>query len=221
VSPGSGIIIELHWALEPGRRFRSFNDEEVWERLIEADLDDRKVRGLCPEDSLLYLCLHGANHRWDRLGWICDAAQTIKRCPNLNWNLVAEEARALHCQRILYLGVALARTFLDAPVPAEVACTAMSYPDVDKLMALVTAHLFALPAHGSELRRSFSFHLMVRESLWHKIQLWARRVLLPDALDFRASRFPPALFFLLPLFRPLRLLAKHVPAHMVPPSWRR
>ena len=163
----------------------------------------------------------GASHRWDRLCWICDTAQTIKQYPTLDWQSLVEEARALRCRRILYLGLALAQLLLDAPLPPAVADAAMRYPAVNKLVELVMHHLFASPEEVSDLRRSFSFHLMVRESLLHKVQLWARRVLLPDALDFRASKFPPALFFLLPLFRPIRLLAKHVPGHLMPPSWRR
>jgi hypothetical protein len=221
VSPGRGTIIELHWALEPAKRFRSFNDERVWQRLTHATLEGRVFPNLCPEDSLLYLCLHGANHRWDRLCWICDVAQTIERYPEMDWQAVVGEAHKLQCQRILFLGLSLAATLLDAPVPAAVADRAASYPQVDKLTALVTEQLFAAPEHVSELSRSLSFHVMVRESLMHKVQLWARRILVPDALDFRGSRLPPALFFLVPLFRPLRLLGKHVPTLLAPQSWRR
>jgi hypothetical protein len=221
ISPVRGVLIEIHWALEPSRRFRSFNDERVWKRLSQATLEGRVSPNLCPEDSLLYLCLHGANHRWDRLCWICDVARTIERYPELDWQAVLEEAHKLQCRRILLLGLTLASTLLDAPVPAAVADLAATDPQVDKLTALVTEQLFAAPEHVSDLSRSLSFHVMVRESLVHKVQLWARRILIPDALDFRTSKLPPALFFLLPLFRPLRLLARHVPTQLVPRLWRR
>lgn len=220
VAPGSGTIVELHWALEPGSRFRSFNDETVWKRLTTVTVEGRDVPALGPEDALLYLCLHGANHRWDRLCWICDTAETIARNPELDWEPLIEEARKLRCQRVLFLGLILATSLLDAPVPSAIALTAMSYPHVGELASLVNEQLFDPPSGVSDLRRSFSFHSMVRESLLDKAQLWGRRVLLPDALDFRASKFPPALFFLLPLFRPLRLLAKHVPPHLVPSRWK-
>ncbi len=88
ISPVRGTIVELHWALEPGKRFRRFSDEIVWKRLTEAQVEGRALPNLSPEDSLLYLCMHGANHRWDRLCWICDVAQTIARYPDLDWDLV-------------------------------------------------------------------------------------------------------------------------------------
>ncbi len=221
ISPGLGTVVELHWSLEPGKRFRHFCDETVWKRLTEVPVEGRHLRSLGPEDSLLYLCLHGANHRWDRLCWISNVAQTIHRYPDLDWDLLVEQAFQLQCRRILFLGLALAGILLDASLPPEIAGKAIRYPGVGKITELVIDRIFSAPPNLSELRRSFSFHLMVSESWEAKIRLCGRRIVFPDAVDFGSSKLPPWLYFLLPLLRPIRLMAQHSPWHLLPVSWRR
>jgi hypothetical protein len=221
ISPVHKTVVELHWALEPGKRFQRFSDETVWKHLTVAHLEGRAVPNLSPEDSLLYLCLHGANHRWDRLCWICDVARTIARHEDLDWESTEEQARKLHSRRALFLGLALAKNLLDAPVPHNLAQTAERYSGVRRLAELVAKRLFCPPSTLSGLRRSFSFHMMVSESLLDKIQLCGRRILLPDAVDFQQSRLPARLYFLLPLLRPIRLFREHLPSCLVPASWQR
>ena len=67
---------------------------------------------LAPEDSLLILCVHANKHQWSRLGWICDIAEMLRSHPDLNWPVVMEQARMLRSERMLLLGLLLARESL-------------------------------------------------------------------------------------------------------------
>lgn len=88
-------LVEVHFRLMA-------NWGEVWdsaallERAVAGRLDGRAVRYLCPEDELVYLALHAANHLLGRVGWLYDLKLFVLAYPALDWARVvatAKEAR--------------------------------------------------------------------------------------------------------------------------------
>lgn len=91
-----------------------------WDRLGQASLLGTSIPTLDVEDMLIHLCAHGAKHCWDRLGWVCDVAELCRSHPHIAWSVVTNRARALRLERVLGLGLALARDLLDADIPETV-----------------------------------------------------------------------------------------------------
>src|SRR5262249_12933710 len=109
VRSGDGCYVELHPHLLPPH-FRFFSEgQRLWGRAVSVPLQGRKVATLAPEDLLLFLCVHGAKHLWARLVWVCDIAELIRTHPALDWVRVARQARRLRGERMLLLGLCLAR----------------------------------------------------------------------------------------------------------------
>jgi hypothetical protein len=206
-----GTIVELHWSLDPERRFHRFSDVTVWDRLTQAHLEGKNVPSLSAEDLFLYLCAHGANHCWDRLSWVSDVAEVLASHPSMNWELVLHEAKNLGVMVRMLLGLSLAGTLLSAPVPEHLERMAADRSPVRKTVALVVQRLFASSASASRLRRTFDFHLRVRDSFSDRVRLCLRRVAVPDAMDLQWLPLSSSLAWLLFVLRPLRLLAKHLP----------
>jgi hypothetical protein len=115
----SGLHVELHWDFLP--RYYGFRllATDPWQRLERQRLGGQEVPSLGDNDLLLMLCAHGAKHAWSDLSLIADVAELI-RSASIRWGELFECARRLGCERILLLGVRLAATVLDAPVPPEV-----------------------------------------------------------------------------------------------------
>lgn len=113
------IIVELHWRITP--RFTSLIEpKHFWQNLKPATLAGTNFLNLSLEDWLPILCVHGSRHRWERLTWLCDIAEIMRLCPNLDWDAVIARSQVLVCRRMLYLGVLLAHKLLDAPLPERV-----------------------------------------------------------------------------------------------------
>jgi hypothetical protein len=55
--------------------------DNFFQRASRVDLGGSSVRTLAPEDLLLVLCVHTANHVWSRLSWLCDIAETMRSQP--------------------------------------------------------------------------------------------------------------------------------------------
>ena len=77
------------------------------------------VMGLCPEDLLILLCVHGSKHAWEQLKWTCDVAELVRRRPTLDWSRILFQADEWGCRRIVLLGLGMANSFstLSCPVP--------------------------------------------------------------------------------------------------------
>ncbi len=79
-------------------------------------MDGQVVKSFSTDDLLFSLCVHGSRHIWERLSWICDVAELIKR-QQLNWPALMDRAIKTDCERMFYLGLFLAERLLGASLP--------------------------------------------------------------------------------------------------------
>ena len=86
---------------------------------------------------------HGDGHWWGSLGWICDLAELIRTRSDVRWEWVLNEARRLHGERLVLLGLALASELLRAPIPEFIGARIQVDPAIPWLIA--TARSMALP----------------------------------------------------------------------------
>jgi Uncharacterised nucleotidyltransferase len=110
------IVVELHWRITP--RFTSLIEpKHFWQDLQPGTLAGANFWNLSLENWLPILCVHGSRHRWERLTWLCDVAEILRLCPELDWDAMIARSQLLVCRRMLYLGILLAHDLLDAPLP--------------------------------------------------------------------------------------------------------
>lgn len=228
------LCVEVHWSFAE-RYFSIPLDKGLWRRLEQASLAGTDVPNLAAGDLLLALCVHGARHRWERLTWICDVAELLRATPGLPWDQVLASARTMGIQRILFLGLLLARDLLQADFPPGVRRRADADPMAKCLSAQVREHLFRGTVEAS-VRESekYRFDIQVRERLRDRVTYCRRlgiipagtdqallpplargylRVAIPltaNERDVAAFPLPASASFLYSLVRPIRLAAKLV-----------
>ena len=136
------IVIDLHWRFDPP--YLSFSAEP---QLSENDLETvvlggKEVLTFPSEDLLLILCLHGAKHSWERIGWICDVASLIEVKKTMDWERVLRLATTQGCERMLFLGIWLAKDLMGADLPKEILQRASMDSKVVSLATQVAKNLF-------------------------------------------------------------------------------
>src|SRR5713226_887343 len=183
----SKLIVELH----TDRTLRYFPRrlplEEFFARQIRVRLDAHEAPALSVEDELVLICVHGAKHFWERLMWIADVAAVVSRQTGIDWQRVADLARAVGAERILHTGLRLASDLLQARLP-------------DKVQALVQADAVAarlaeqtckwLPAAGYAppgLFERAAFRLRMRGGLISAPAYLLRLSLSPTEEDWMAG----------------------------------
>ena len=202
------VVLDLHWRITP--RFFPFElpIEELWERCQPLSLLSTTVSTLAPEDLLLALCVHGAKECWSKLKWICDLAELIRTYPNLDWDQVFKRAKRLHSQRMLLLGVELARQLLGTRIPETVLAAIQRERILPALMQQVCSYLFGSQPGRSRQISPTLFRLYVRDRLADQVQYFVFRLFVPNVRDRRLIVLPKPLTFFYYLLRPLRLLGE-------------
>jgi hypothetical protein len=214
----SGPIVELHWAFAKQRGLFPLTLDMLVGRLEEISIAGARVKMFAPEDHLLILCTHGANHLWSRLEWLCGVSELIKT-GNLSWPLVLHRAAELRSIKALLLGALLSGELLDAPVPEEVLARARANRDVVWSANLVKRKLatgqIERPEERSAIERDL-FRLRLQSSNGTRIRYLMHRFTTPKREDTRnmlriGGRFIPLPAFLRPFHVLGRLLGNVVP----------
>ena len=212
------VAVDLHWTVMPSYFAVPLDPKGLWDHLEPVELVGTAVLSLPREDVLLFLCIHGFKHEWERLGWICDVAELLRVHQQMDWGRVLEQAEALGSRRILLLGLLLASDLLGAALPEETTQRLQTDPAVTRLGAQARAQLFR-EAHGSpKMSETLRFRLTGRERLRDKLRYCVQRPTTLTAGDWALLRLPDALFPLYYVLRPLRLyVGRPIRLHVLRP----
>ncbi len=218
----NGVAVDLHWGVTLFADFFYPVGDDFWESLSPVSIGGVKVSTMRTESLLQVLCIHGSRHGWSRLQWICDIAELLRSHPELDWNLVLREAKALGNRRMLLLGLRLANELLEAPVPDSIAAATREDKVLDSLAAHVRKRLFGTEKLGpNSTVDSFAFQLKVHERLSYRLRHFfclVQNALVPTARERSSASLPSSVHYLL---RPFRLIGKYglrtlkIPAKML------
>jgi hypothetical protein len=204
----SRYLIELH----SERTLRYFPvplvAQEIEARARPVRLGGREVLTFSPEDNLIFLCVHGAKHFWDRLLWIVDIAEISERT-NVDWQQMFARARAMQCHRMTVLGLALGQQLLGARLPEPAArevanCTRLG-PLIQEVVTVLLSDVRVWPRATSRLLFRIRAHDKPVAGLKQALRLATR----PTEEDWSLVRLPKWLFPLYTIVRPFHLARKY------------
>jgi hypothetical protein len=202
------IYVELHWKTGRDGALFPATDDWLWADLVTVNLGETTVRYFGAETLLLLLCLHGAAHQWESLGWLVDVAELMRQHPQLDWARLATAAAELSCERRLAVGLYLAHQLLDAPLPEPIRRRIAAQPRVETIAREISERLFQpdAPALSPFALVFFDIKLLDR---------WSQRlrdllgVISPTLLEWGRWPLPRCLSFLYYPLRLSRLLVKY------------
>jgi len=207
-----GFVVELHWRFNERNASVDLPLDDVWERSTQLPLGGTMIRTLDLQDLLLYLCVHGAKHCWERLEWISCVAELIARNPGLDWPAVIQRAEEWRTVRLLHLGLWLTRRLFDTRLPKFVEERLDGDPEACRLGGSVVGWLFDKPAGTHYQLRAARYRFMLqsrerRQDQFRMILFSALKPPHPDAEEW--IHLPPKLSFVNHVLRPLRLLSEY------------
>jgi len=198
------MIFELHWNVASDLFASPVSATDFWRQLIEIEMDGQVVKSFSADDLLFSLCVHGSRHIWERLSWICDVAELIKR-QQLNWARLMDRAIKTDCERMFYLGLFLAERLLGASLPAEVRAKFETDEYLQTLTEGIAARLFSGTEHTPATSgQVFRFNFSLRKS-WRGRARYFAFTLSPNEVDLSGVWLPRPLYFAYYLVRPMRL----------------
>jgi Uncharacterised nucleotidyltransferase len=207
--PDAKLLVELHNDFTLRYFPRRLPLEKLFARHILVPLDGREAPALAVEDELVYICVHGATHLWERLCWIADVAALVTRQLDIDWQGVTETAKELGAERMLHAGLRLASDLLHARLPETVHATVLGDVGAGKLAACVGTWLAATGNKPPTLFERAAFRLRMRGNRLLAPAYLLRLSLSPTEDDWQANGEISHNRLLDALRRPFRLARKY------------
>jgi hypothetical protein len=177
-------------------------------RLMTIEIGEQRLRTFSVEDTLVMLCVHGAKHFWERLGWVLDVAKLVT-AQEVDWTLARKIAATMESTRVLLLGLYLAHDLFEAPLPGPL-LEEICWDDAVQQLAEEVYEQYAGisdPSAGVLPRAVFRFRL--RDGIGQGLRHTLRLAMSPTESDRQIVRLPRWLAPLYVLVRPLRLLREY------------
>ncbi|NLG28459.1 MAG: nucleotidyltransferase family protein [Chloroflexi bacterium] len=195
------VSLDLHWRLTERYLPLRVPLERWLAETRTTSLLGRPVQALTPERTLYQLAINGLRDGWSSLKTIADVAWLCHSTPALDWARLWEETHRAGSQRILGLGLALARDLLGLALPADAERRIDSDAGIAPLVAEICAALLGPPRDGSY---AFALYRRARERAVDR--LICRMT--PNPRDWAFVRLPRQLDWLYYAVRPVRLATR-------------
>jgi hypothetical protein len=199
------FLLEIHWDVVSRYFPVPLVADHLWERAHSISLCGRDILVLSPEDMFLAHCIHGTTHTWERLGWIGDMAEMLRKYDDLDWKRLFQRAQELRVRRAFLLCLSLAKELLDAEIPQ---CLLREMDD-DKTIGDLTLRISQKLFQNSDgeagvLTRALT-HLRIRDHWADRIFHLLSLIFKPQPTDWETRPLPEGLFPLYFFIRPIRL----------------
>jgi Uncharacterised nucleotidyltransferase len=176
------MMVELHWRID---RWTAESISELWQNSTKMDRLGTTTRELDDAALLLYLCSHGAGHKWGCLKWLNDVAALLQQkslasdCRS-TWSGILEMAARFDLKRALAqtalllhwlygtsLPQALRQLIKTDPLAINLACQALQVMLMDEQHLHASEHLgqWKYLRYTVQLRRHLPFHVHLGQVL--------------------------------------------------------
>ena len=200
-----GDTFEIHWDVAPRENIDPWLSEQMWKEKCTVQVLDKRIETLSLENTILFICLHGAKHGWKQLKWIVDLAYYYPLIPENAWTALLDYAKRNGLSRQLSLGLLLASDLVGLTIPGNIHDLISSDPHAQELASKVAASLFRGTLQIS-LMNDYLFYGSTRERWKDRFCYFIELIFVPKNPDWNTLLLPEWLYFMYYLTRPIRLL---------------
>jgi Uncharacterised nucleotidyltransferase len=203
------LTVELH-SEQTLRHFPVPPDlDAIARRLVPVSLSGHPVPTFSPEDTLVFICVHGTKDFWERLVWAADVAEFVPSQPQLDWEGVYRFADSVGARRMLHLGLALADRLFEIRLPNGIRSRVQADTVAGEVASQIRRRLLSRSILPLGARASFRYRRRMVPGALAGFRYALRLATVPAAEDWHTIRLPRPLAPLYAALRPLRLLRKY------------
>lgn len=226
IHPETRRVVELHWRWQRNEALMGFDPERVWDQGEAVKIGGTRLWMPEPTELVLYLCVHGTRHGWDRLKWLLDLIWW-RQNPDLALDWVALDRRAavVGAQPSLHTALLLMQRLAGQPLPDGVRLLPVAARLADAAEAGLHARSVAPESAAAPERVSFGALTRALVMEWRMSASWGGRLrgilwgrfLRPNDLDLITLALPPGWLWLYGPLKPFLWLYRRVRRIEYPP----
>lgn len=167
------IAVEIHWKFFKNRYANSSHMINFWLDPNEVKINNTTIRTLQTDILLVYLCIHGSMHVWERIEWINDINLLI-RTQEIDWDKALIFAKEFQSKTMFLLGLSIAHELFGTKLP-EIIRKHIQQKKIIKLKKF-TLESLQISDKGynslSGLLRRAKFHANMQDTYINKCKYW-------------------------------------------------
>ena len=207
------VHIELHWKLFREKIAKHMDMKSYYSNKSKVKINNENINTLSLEIMIVYLCLHGSKHLWERIEWILDIDKLISsQNKEIDWNIVLDIAEEMNCKISLFLGLNLSKLFFDTKFNekiSELLINKLTIKLTDEILVF-TNKLFLLEEDYKKYQDVNLFQLKLIQSKKDKMKHFISVYFSITKNDYLAFPLPNYLNFVYYFIKPFRVFYKVV-----------
>ena len=211
ISTPIGVHTELHWRLFEKKYNISLLSCTVDKKCQTIKINNREIETLQTGLLLVYLCLHGAKHAFERIEWICDIDRLI-RSSDVNWEEAVSIANQSHSKRSFYLGLSLAQHLFHTTLPSDIT-QGIDSDDIKTLHIMTEKQMSEKDNDRSDFKRNkdtFFYQAKLFDQKSDMLRFYLSTFFKISTTDCQTFTLPENLKFLYIILRPIRLIGTYI-----------
>jgi len=191
----NGTHIEFHWRMLDTDHPINLKDIDFFKNKTFIDLKKQSIPVISNEEFLIYLCVHGSKHMFERIEWVVDIDKFI-RTQYIDWNKIDNLIQNKNYQLFVFLGLHLSNYLFSTEIKLK-----SNY--INSNIQQVKSHIFDLWQNNNEFnnKNSTLYMLKLFSSIIDKINYIFKIYLKPTFTEYRYINLPKSLHI---LYYPLR-----------------
>ncbi len=209
-TPNNGVTLEIHWSLLEQDYPTHINLDTIWENPQFVMINNHEILTFSTENLLLYLCIHGSKHLWERIEWIKDIDQLIQT-QDINWEVILKKSGNSDFETMIYLGLYLTYKLFGTEIPQPVKILVTR----NKSFVNLTNYIFKRWQNPTMTGISSTIHqtatkLKLFPTLSMRLRYLHKIIFKPTLNEYWFIELPNTLYWLYYLIRPYLLLKKYL-----------
>jgi|GEM_PF-579003 len=209
INQKNDILVELHWRLLSDEFMVDIDTIDFFKDTTPLMIHAKVLNTLQLEELIIYLCIHGAKHQWERLEWLVDIAY-LTHTQSINWKRLSNLTYQIHSEKMVMSAFSLCRNFLktDFPHQIEVILQEPAIQNVSKKLEIHFVKHFSDSLNTSVQTKTIA---LIQFQLLHGIKnkfLFLTSLVKPTQLDYLSYPLPSSLTFLYYFIRPFNIMKR-------------
>jgi len=209
-SPSNGVHFEIHWSLLDQDYPVHINLDTIWKNSQFIAVNDQEIPTFSTEDLLLYLCIHGSKHLWERIEWIKDI-DLLLQTQDINWGKVIKETEDSDFETMFYLGLYLTYILFETQLPKSIRVVVTKNKKLVDLTDFIFKRWQNPNTMGiSKTIQQTTFMLKLFPTLSMRLSYLHKIILKPSLNEYWFVDLPNNFYWLYYLIRPYLLFKKYL-----------